>query len=1433
IVAVHGLGGDLIPTWTHPKSNAFWLKDFLPQQIPDARIMTFGYNASATFGESMSDVIDHAKSLLSSLVDKREESEALLQARLEPQYQFICDATLGIIFFGTPHRGSEKALYGTVLENIAQTMTHQPNSRLLKALQTNSDVLLRLTSDFRHQLSQYHIVSFYEQQPMRIFSDLIVEKHSALLEVEHEEQIPVDANHSMMCKFETNGNETYEKVYKRIRRMSRDPEPTKTFPDERLLEKLAYVGDASFSSYENQRHRPCLENTRVDVLQQIMQWAKSTSPQCIFWLKGMAGTGKSTVAITVASQMRQITKNFASYFFKRGVGDLAHARKLIPTIVRQLSHSSSSYRRLVLATVKEEPDLGQSANLREQYEKLVVEPLAKLQSSMSTQRLFVIVIDALDECDEEKDLRLLLRLLAKTKNMSNLGIRVFVTSRPEWPIRLGFQEMPSILYQDLILHDVPRSVVDADIKIFLSYELEDPEDRYLSALIAKAQGLFIFAATACRYIGGSPQADPQQRLEQICSSIPTNHLMTEDLDQMYTTVLQNYFKGRYTEEERQRINLRFRHIVGSIVVLLNTLSIPELFKLLCDAQLQAQYQLESTLESLHAVLDVPKSIDCSVQVLHLSFRDFLLDQNRCLDRQFWVDEQQTHHKLALGCIRLLSSSLKQNICRLPSPGTLKSEIAQSDVDTALSPAVQYACRYWVDHAQKGKVELLDHGCVHEFIQRHFLHWLEAMSLIDKISEAVIAITNLTAMANLQKSPIMHDLIHDCRRFLLAFRHAITDAPEQLYASALIFSPLQSTVRKVFKDIIPQWIKYRPLHREKWSSSLQTLEGHSSQVDIVVFSPDGQLLASGSQDCTVRLWNMQTGECCSLLKGYSSDVNIVVFSPDCQLVASASCDCTVRLWDAQNGECRSLFEGHSDWVNSVVFSPDGQLVASGSQDCTVRLWDAQTGKCRSLLEGHSGYVQIVVFSPDGQLVASGSWDGTVRLWDAQTGKCRSLFEGHFKWVYSVVFLPDGQLVALGSYDGTERLWDAQTGKCRSLLTGYHNHVFWPDGQLVASASIDGTVQLWDMQTSECRSFFTGHSQRSRRISDVVFLPDVVFSPDGQLVALPSSDRTVRLWNTQTGKCHSLLEGHSDSVGTIVFSPDGQLVASGSHDGTVRLWNAQTGKCCFLLGGNFDKPVNSVVFSPDGQLVASGSRDCRVRLWNVQTGRCRSLLKGHSDSVHAVVFSPDGQLVASGSYDCTVRLWNAQTGKCHSLLEGHFDSVCTVVFSPDGQLVASGSGDGMVGLWDAQTGKCRFLLQGHLNPVNPVVFSPDGQLVASGSAGGTVRLWDIQTGELFSIFPFSSKYPQIEFHIELGLISVNGVAFRIPSEKMTKAVVDDSSCPISNLSIHRSGDWILKSSKRVLWLPPEYRLSCDCSYRNNIVLGLKTGYVHFISCEEGLN
>jgi hypothetical protein len=528
---------------------------------------------------------------------------------------------------------------------------------------------------------------------------------------------------------------------------------------DRLIAKLAHVPGAAHDSYENQRHRQCLPETRVEILQEILNWVDSTTTdQSIFWLNGMAGTGKSTIALTVAATLRDQDKVVASFFFKRGGGDLAHGRKLITTIAYQMSLRSQSLWLYVNEAIKKEPSLGQSASLQEQYDKLIIEPLRKLRMSSAPARCFVLIIDALDECEEQKDISLFLRLLGSVKNMPELGLRVFVTCRPQMPIQLSFRNSLTIRYEELKLHNVHRSVVDNDIEIFLRHELERirrdrdlpsgwPKASQLQDLVEKAAGLFIFAATACRYIDGPPQILPSQRLHQICSHTRTKHRSTKELDEMYLLILESSMSEDFTEEEAEQVTIHFRHIVGSIVLLFDDLSTVELGHLLFPDQEESRMLVEATIKPLQAVLDVPEDLHEAVRILHLSFRDFLLDPERCTNHQLSVKEVDSHEALFADCLNLMSVNLQTNICQLPGPGTLISDVDEDQVAQSLSPAVQYACRYWVDHLCYARMNAADDGLLHQFLKQHYLHWLEAMSLIGKVAEAVRMVTRLEKEIN--------------------------------------------------------------------------------------------------------------------------------------------------------------------------------------------------------------------------------------------------------------------------------------------------------------------------------------------------------------------------------------------------------------------------------------------------------------------------------------------------------------------------------------------------------------------------------------------------------------------------------------------------------------------------------------------------------------
>ncbi|PSB24622.1 hypothetical protein [Stenomitos frigidus] len=248
-----------------------------------------------------------------------------------------------------------------------------------------------------------------------------------------------------------------------------------------------------------------------------------------------------------------------------------------------------------------------------------------------------------------------------------------------------------------------------------------------------------------------------------------------------------------------------------------------------------------------------------------------------------------------------------------------------------------------------------------------------------------------------------------------------------------------------------------------------LEGHSSSVLSVSFSPDGKTLATGSDDNTVKLWDVQAGRELQTLKGHSSSVYSVSFSPDGKTLATGSVDNTVKLWDVQAGREVQTLKGHSSSVWSVSFSPDGKTLATGSADNTVKLWDVQAGRELQTLKGHSSSVWSVSFSPDGKTLATGSADNTVKLWDVQAGRELQTLKGHSSSVWSVSFSPDGKTLATGSADNTVKLWDVQAGRELQTLKGHSSSVlsvsFSPDGKTLATGSDDNTVKLWNLNLDD--------------------------------------------------------------------------------------------------------------------------------------------------------------------------------------------------------------------------------------------------------------------------------------------------------------------------------------------------------------------------------
>jgi WD40 repeat protein len=547
--------------------------------------------------------------------------------------------------------------------------------------------------------------------------------------------------------------------------------------------------------------------------------------------------------------------------------------------------------------------------------------------------------------------------------------------------------------------------------------------------------------------------------------------------------------------------------------------------------------------------------------------------------------------------------------------------------------------------------------------------------------------------------------------------------------------------------------------------------HPSQVYQVSFSPDGKTLASASSDKTVKLWDVVTGKKLKTLNGHPDGFNRVSFSPDGKTLASASSDKTVKLWEVGTGKELKTLNGHQSLVFSVSFSPDGKTLASASSDKTVKLWDVGTGKELKTLKGHQDMVWSVSYSPDGKTLASASFDGTVKLWDVATGKELKTLKGHQDRVWGVSFSPDGKTLASASQDATVKLWDMATGKELKTLNEHRDWVisvsFSPDGKTLASASSDKTVKLWDVGTSKELKTLKGHQDQVNSVS---------FSPDGKTLASGSADKTVRIWavkalwdnlwdNGKEPPISQPLLGHEAPVWAVAFSPDGNQIVSGGKDRTLRLWDGNTGKATktlqgytgealayspdgkYIIGDGYRRDAQTgevigkpwkwqgnmnfraMAFSPDGErvVVMTSYDDRTLRIQDFLTGRAIATLSGHTDWVLSVAFSPDGKRIVSGSADKTLRIWDAETGKAIRTLSGHTDAVWSFAFSPDGKRIVSGSTDKTLRIWDAETGKAIRTLQGHTDVVGSVAFSPDDKRIASGSDDKTLRLWDVETGK----------------------------------------------------------------------------------------------------------
>ena len=527
------------------------------------------------------------------------------------------------------------------------------------------------------------------------------------------------------------------------------------------LTKLKAAKGAAYNSYVDGDSARCLEGTRTQLLHELADWTSDPDGKCIFWLCGMAGTGKSTISRTLAYTLDKRRRLGASFFFKRGEGERGNASLFFPTIARQLVDVIPGLRDPI-AKALDADSLLCERNLQEQFEKLLSQPLHDVAQS-PTASVIIIIIDALDECERSTDIRTILMLLARVEAIASIRLRVFVTSRPELPIQLGFRTMNGDLHQDIKLEVVQASTIEHEIRTYCRHRLKEikeedwslqtydplpadwPGEHNVQMLVDLAVPLFIAAFTMCHYIS---ESDPQYRLQMVLQQREQTSLT--GLEKIYLPILNQLVLGRDERLHDQAV-ADFRELVGPIVLLGDPLSVPSLSSLLAIPL----RDVVDRLKHLHSVLNIPNDRDSPVRLLHLSFRDVLVDPQLKEKNRFWIDEARTHGRIAAQCLRLLSKpgQLRPDICDFGKPGTRRAEASKLKVDSAIAADVSYACTYFVSHLVQGGQMLGDSGQVHQFLEEHFLHWLEALSWLGRLSWVVGYISNLRSIVEVSYTDI--------------------------------------------------------------------------------------------------------------------------------------------------------------------------------------------------------------------------------------------------------------------------------------------------------------------------------------------------------------------------------------------------------------------------------------------------------------------------------------------------------------------------------------------------------------------------------------------------------------------------------------------------------------------------------------------------------
>ncbi|KAF8715288.1 ribosomal large subunit assembly, partial [Rhizoctonia solani] len=910
---------------------------------------------------------------------------------------------------------------------------------------------------------------------------------------------------------------------------------------------------------------------KARVLSDLVEWVHDKNAPAIYWMNGMAGTGKTTIAYSFAEWLEKHELLAGSFFCTRTSAACRDAAKIVPTVVYQLARYSATFQSALCDILNAASDAG-SKSISKQFEALLKEALQKTVEKGKGDALdnLVVVIDALDECEDQRGVETIVDMLFRYA--PHLGLKFFVTSRPEPGIYTKMTANVD-LRGGMVLHDIEKSLVSKDIKLYLEQELAripvDVSDMDLEGLVDRSGALFIYAATLVRYIG-TVKVDPYDRLQAILHSTPGADREHPQIDELYTAILKSALEDKdLGEPDKERI----RAVLRTVLMAQEPIGVETIALL---AGIDGSRRVEYALLPLRSVLHQSESTGL-VSTLHASFPDFMFNPTR--SGSYFCDMDKHSPRMARRCFAVMKDQLRFNICDLPSSFIPDENVdnLQDRIKHRILASLAYVCRYWASHVSVAPAndDLLEDLSV--FLSERLLFWMEVMSLRRELLagiEGFLALKQWLRKTKSQASKVA-TLIEDAINFYTSYA---------------------SSGAMVYKQYWPRMqglVELKGSLMDRRETAALATWNIPLPVWLVAYSGDGSRIAVGCGDRTVSIRNAYDG---TLLvgpwKAHTDVVRLVVFLPDGRLVALGSDDGTIGVWDVRTSTpVAGPFRGHTSWVHSVLFSPNSKRIVSGSKDNTVCIWDTANGTLLvGPLHGHTGSVNSVTYSPNGTLIASASSNNTIQLWRSDDGTpAGSPLQGHTHSVWSVT-VSDGSAFATP--------FQGHSGGVDSVAV-------LPDGMLLASGSWDCTVQVWRMSNGSLAAGpFVGHTGG---------ILSVGYSPDGTQVISGSGDQTVCVWNVRKGMMSPASSEVSLShIRSLSFSPDGAHVLTVSNEGKRRMWDVSSG---------ISQPASPNIQVPHPPSHAASPN----RSYTAETTTYGWLVQ---------VVRTDNKSVAAGPFDCTL-------------------------------------------------------------------------------------------------------------------------------------------------------------------------------------------------------